>query len=93
MTEVLEPKPEFQSLTEDAVLAAIAAADPKNPVAVEVARLAEDYKENFRLYIRHLGYLPPDVLHVKPRSPIEAVAMRLATENIRLDIFQASEKS
>jgi len=93
MTEVVEPKPEFRSLTEDAILASLAGRDPKNPVAVEVARLITDYKENFRLQVRRFGYLPPHLLHVKGRCPIEAVAIRQATENIREAITLAPEKS
>jgi hypothetical protein len=91
MTEVPEPELQFHSLTEDAVLAAIAAKDQKNPIAVEVARLIAAYKENFLRHVKLHGYLPPDSLHF--RSPIEAVAMRLATENIRKTILQAPEKS
>lgn len=92
MTEVVEPKPEFQSLTEDAVVAAIAGRDPKNPVAVEVARLITAYKENFLRHVKRVGYLPPHILHVKARCPIEAIALRLTTENIREAITQPPEK-
>jgi hypothetical protein len=91
VTQLVETKPEFQSLTEGAVLAAIAGTHPKNPVAVEVARLTAAYKEEFRFQVKRLGYLPPDILPVKARWPIEAVAIRLATENIRKAILQAPE--
>jgi hypothetical protein len=37
MTELVEPKAEFRSLPEDAVVAALQDPDPANPVAVEVA--------------------------------------------------------
>jgi hypothetical protein len=83
MTEVVEPKPEFQSMTEDTVLAALSDRKQKNPVAVEVARLITSYKENVLLHVKRLGYLPPHILRMKGRWPIEVVAMRLATENIR----------
>jgi hypothetical protein len=93
MTEVVEPKPEFQSLTEDAVLAAIAARDPKTPIAIEVARLIKAYKENFLRHHKRLGYLPPHLLQVNARCPIEAVAMRLTTENFREAITQPPGKT
>jgi len=59
---------------------------------VEVARLIAAYKENFRRHVSRLGYLPLDIIRVKPRCPIEAVAKRLATENIRETITQPPEK-
>ena len=83
MTEIVEPKPQFRSIAEDAVLAAIDDPDPANPIAIEIARLVTAYTHNFRHHVERLGYVPADVLRVKPRSPIEAVAMRLTTETIR----------
>ena len=38
---------------------------------------------NFQAHVQRLGRIPPDILHMKPRWPIEAVAMRLLTEEIR----------
>jgi hypothetical protein len=57
--------------------------DPGNPIAVEVARLIEGYTENFRAHVERLGYIPDSFLHVKPQTPIEALAMRLTTEAIQ----------
>jgi hypothetical protein len=83
MTEPVEPKAEFRSLPEDAVVAALQDPDPANPVAVEVARLIAAYTNNFKRHVERLGRVPPDILRIKPRWPIEAVAMRLTTETIR----------
>ena len=83
MTEIVEPQPQFQSLTEAAVLEALADLDSKNPIAEEVTRLIEAYTANFQRLVKRLGYMPPAVLRIKPRWPIEAVAMRLTTEAIR----------
>ena len=37
MTEPVEPKPEYRTLAEDAVVAALQDPDPANPIAVEIA--------------------------------------------------------
>jgi hypothetical protein len=83
MTEIVAPKPQFLSLTEDAVLAALDDPDPANPIAVEVARLVTAYTNNFKNHVERIGYIPADILHAKGRWPIEAVAMRLTTQVIR----------
>lgn len=80
MTPV-EPKLEFQHLSEDTVLAALA--DPTNPVAAEVARLIAGYTANFESHVERLGYIPSALLRIKARWPIEAVAMRLMTDTVR----------
>lgn len=82
MSEIVAPKPQFLALTEDAVLAALDDPDPANPIAVEIARLITAYANNFKNHVERLGYIPTDILRVKPRWPIEAVAMRLTTEVI-----------
>jgi hypothetical protein len=83
MTETVEPKPEFRSLHEDAVVAALQDPDPANPIAVEVARLIDGYTRNVQAHVQRLGRIPSDILRIKPRWPIEAVAMRLMTETVR----------
>jgi hypothetical protein len=80
---VIEPKSKFRALSEDAVMKALEDTDAENPVAVEVARLITGYMGNFQREVKRLGYMPSDILHIKPRWPIEAVAMRLTTETIR----------
>ncbi len=82
MSAVAEPKPEFQCLSEDAILAALEDSDPANAVAVEVARLITAYTENFQDHVARLGHIPQDILRIKARWPIEAVAMRLVTQAI-----------
>ena len=83
MSTVVEPKPEFRSLSEESVLVALADTDPENAIAAEVARLIAGYTQNFSEHIERLGYLPSQVLRIKARWPIEAVAMRLTTQTIR----------
>ena len=81
MTTPIEPRAEiFRGLTEAVVLKALDDRDPNNPIATEVARLMAGYTANFRVHVQRLGHSMPDILHIKPRWPIEAVAMRLATE-------------
>ena len=52
-------------------------------IALEVGRLTEGYTANFQEQVRRLGRLHSSFLHIKPRWPIEAVAMRLMTDTIR----------
>lgn len=80
---IVEPKPEFQALDEATILAALDDPDPENPIAKEVARLVTGYTENFKRHVERLGYMPASVLHVKPQSAIEGVAMRLVTSTIK----------
>jgi len=83
MTEIVEPRPEFRSVTKDALLAALDDPDPANPIAAGIARLVTAYTINFREHVKRIGCVSADILRVKPRLPIEAVAMRLTTEAIR----------
>jgi hypothetical protein len=83
MTEIVEPKPEFQALDEAAIFKALDDPDPRNPIACEVARLIEAYTRNFSSHVEQLGRMPSQILRTKPRWPIEAVAMRLTAEAIR----------
>jgi len=81
---IVEPQSEFQSLSEEEVLDALADPDSGNLIAAEVARLITAYTENFIRHVEKLTHLPSQILLVKPRCPIVAVAMRLTTENIRV---------
>jgi hypothetical protein len=89
MSEIT-PHPQFLSVTERAALAALDDPDPANPIAVEIARLVTAYSDNFRRQVERLGYIPADILRVKPRWPIEAVAMRLTTQTIRESLAQSA---
>lgn len=80
---LIEPYPPFRDLTEAEVLAALADDDPANPVAVEVFRLVARYAKMLRQSIEHLDHVPPEILQIKPDTPIEAVAMRIVTDQIR----------
>ncbi len=83
MTRIITPAPQFTGLTEAEVMAALNDPNPGNPVAIEVARLIEGYTENFQAHVERLGYFPDSILHVKPGTAIEAIAMRLTTEAIQ----------
>jgi hypothetical protein len=82
MPIIIEPKPEFREFTETEIEQALTDPDPANPIAVEVARLIDGYVANFRAHVERLGRIPETILRATPRSPIEAVAMRLTTEMI-----------
>lgn len=83
MKTTVEPKPEFQSLTEGEILEACKHPDHMNPIAQEVARLIEAYSPDFELEIRRLGHIPSIALETKPRWPIEAIALQLTADTIR----------
>lgn len=86
MPTVIQPKPEFEALTEAEIDKALADPDPANPIAIELARLITGYSENLRAHVERLGYFPRSILHMKPRTAIEATAMRLTTEAIRAEL-------
>jgi hypothetical protein len=86
MTRVILPSPRFSGLTEAEIMAALNDPDPGNPIAVEVARLITGYAENFRAHVEQLGHIPDSFLRVKPRTAIEAVAVRLTTEAIQQEL-------
>jgi hypothetical protein len=50
---------------------------------MRLPRLIAGYTNNFKRHVERLGRIPPYILHIKPRWPIEAVTMRLTTEAIR----------
>jgi hypothetical protein len=83
MPIIIEPKTEFRDLCEAEIEKALADSDPANPIAAEVARLIQGYTTNFREHVERLGRIPESILRIKPRCPIEAVAMRLTTEAIK----------
>jgi hypothetical protein len=83
VTRIISPAPQFASLTEAEGTAALDDPDPRNPIAVEAARLMEGYSENFRAHVERLGYIPDSFLRLKPQTAIEAVAMRLTSEAIQ----------
>lgn len=89
---IVEPEPQYRALSEADVLTALEDFDPENPVAQEVARLIAGYTENFRRHVAQRGSMPEAILRIKPRWPIEAVAMRLTTETIRETVAAALEK-
>jgi hypothetical protein len=86
MPKIVEPRFEFTSLSEEEVLKALADVDPSNPIAVEVARLLTGYSENFAEHCARIGRMPEQVLHATPRSPIEAVAMRLMGDTVKEEL-------
>jgi hypothetical protein len=80
MNTPLEPRAEYCDLTEAEILKALDDDYPTNPIAIEVRRLIAGYAGNFRAEVHRLGRIPSYIPHIKPRWPIEAVAMRLTTK-------------
>jgi hypothetical protein len=89
MTKPVAPAPEFRQLSESEVHAALNDTDERNPVACEVARLIKGYMENFSAHVERIGRIPESILHVTPKTAIEAVAMRLTTETIQAGMANA----
>jgi hypothetical protein len=79
---IVEASEPFRSLSEEAILEALADPAHNNTVALEVARLISGYTENFKRHVEQLGYFPSQVLRSKGSCPIEEVAMKLVTETI-----------
>lgn len=82
MTQIVEPKPIYRALTEENVRSALNDPDKTNPIAIEIARLLEGYMANFQALVERLGYIPPHLLHIEARSPIEKAAMDIAKQMI-----------
>jgi hypothetical protein len=91
MTETVEPRPEFRTLTEPQVMAALGDADSENRIACEVARLISGYTANFQEHVGRLGRIPSHFLRIKPRWPIEAVAMRLTIDALRDAVSESAQ--
>jgi hypothetical protein len=79
---IVVPHEEFRACTEAEIEQALADPDPANPIAIELVRLMNGYTENFKAHVKKLGRIPPDIMHITPRWPIEAAAMRLTKEAI-----------
>lgn len=79
---IVVPREEFRACTEAEIEQALADPDPANPIAIELVRLMNGYTENFKALVKKLGHIPADIMHVTPRWPIEAAAMRLTKEAI-----------
>ena len=92
MATPIIPRPQFLSLTESDVLAALRDPDGNNPIAIEFARLIKGYGENFAAHCDRLGHIPDSILHVAPRSPIEALAMAQVTEIITDQLRAEAER-
>ena len=92
MSVPIMPRAEFASLTEAEVLAALRDPDGNNPIAIEFARLIKGYGENFAATCDRLGLIPESILHVAPRSAIDAVAMAQVTEIITGQLRAEAER-
>jgi len=83
------PRRQYLALSEEEVRAALADPDPKNPIAVEIARLMRGYAMNFVEHCEAEGDLAPVILRRRGDSPIERIAMELATLAIRQELGTA----
>ncbi len=92
MSTPVIPRAEFLFLTESDVLAALRDPDGNNPIAIEFTRLIKGYANNFAATCDRLGHIPESILHVKPRSAIEALAMAQVTEMITDQLRAEAER-
>lgn len=83
MPLLIEPAAEFTQLTASEVMEALQDPNPGNPIAVEVARLMGGYMVNYKAYMERIGEIPSEIVTLKPRSDIEAVAMQLTIDMLR----------
>lgn len=77
-----EAKPEFVHLTEAEVWAAVDR-DDDNSVACEVTRLICCFWKKFLDCAKQYQNVPPEILHVSVRCPIERVAVVMLMGYIR----------
>jgi hypothetical protein len=75
MPEMASTRADFMHLTEVEVWKAISENDGCNPVGAEVTRLVALYMTTFKTYIEGHNYVPPTIMHVQVRWPIERVAV------------------
>lgn len=80
-------RPEFIGLSEDEVWQAVTEGNG-NAIEAEVTRLAVDFFLRFRAYINkmELHHLPPQIMHVRVRHPIERVAVLIMAEYVHLEM-------
>ena len=92
MSKPVVPAPEFRHLSKADIQAALDDPDASNPVGCEVARLMTAYVANFSAHVERLGRIPESILHVTPKTAIEAVAMELTTQTIKASLADAARK-
>ena len=85
-------RPEFMNLSEADVWKAIED-DPWqcNPVTGEVTRLVVQCMGTFRAHFGQDGYVPPRILRIETRCPIERVAMLLVVKFVQVEGGAACE--
>ena len=84
--ELAQARAEYESLSEAEVWQEMDE-KPDDSVAAEVTRLAVDFFMQFRAYmrVRELLRLPPQVMHVCARCPIERVAVIIMVGYMRAE--------
>jgi hypothetical protein len=88
-----ETKPDFKALDEPAVTASLKEKNPKDPVSLEIIRLASAYVAQVNEYARQHGNRLPAAMQVNiPEAIIEKAAFHLAATAIRTAI-QKSRKT
>jgi hypothetical protein len=78
MGDKLSARPEFTCLSEAEVWNAINGNDcAENPITAEVTRLVANYTARFMVCARQYENVPPQIMFVRARWPIERVAVLL----------------
>lgn len=67
-------RPRFTELTEEALVQAFV--EQQIDVVDEVGRISHRYLEIYRTYIALRGYVPPEIICLQAKSPIERIAAR-----------------
>jgi hypothetical protein len=84
MTEIVEPKLQFALTPRRPLWRRLWTMRARRiPSRSRFAKLVTAYTGNFRKHVERIGYIAADILHVKGRWPLEAVAMRLTTQGLR----------
>lgn len=81
--------PEFFHLSEREVWAALGAQEDDNTIEAEVTRLVAGFFSRYKNYIEanDLQNLPPQIMHVTTRCPIERVAVKIMVRYIETEAW------
>ncbi len=91
----ITPRPEFASLSEEEVEAALDAYEThpeiRHPVAEEVQRLIEAYSEYLDRQCRQGKEIGEDILLYEPDTPVEQAAYDIFSEALHDSLLEAAE--
>lgn len=85
--------PAFIHLSEREIWAALGAQENDNAIEAEVTRLVVSFFERYKTYIEANGlqHLPPQIMHITTRCPIERVAVLIMARYIETEAWDKAK--